>query len=141
VAYRDFRYVIPFLVQLWMFATPTVYMQPENFAEPISPSAQVTATRAVAIEGGPARRALAPPAASEKSSRYSDNHEGAVPNYIQTLMNLNPMVGLIAGFRAAMLGGPMPWHSLAWSGAGATVMFIIGCLYFRHVEDSFADVI
>lgn len=29
VAYRDFRYVIPFLVQLWMFATPTVYMQPE----------------------------------------------------------------------------------------------------------------
>ena len=28
VAYRDFRYVIPFLVQLWMFATPSVYMQP-----------------------------------------------------------------------------------------------------------------
>jgi hypothetical protein len=27
VAYRDFRYVIPFLVQLWMFATPSVYMQ------------------------------------------------------------------------------------------------------------------
>jgi lipopolysaccharide transport system permease protein len=30
VAYRDFRYVIPFLVQLWMFATPTVYMQPKG---------------------------------------------------------------------------------------------------------------
>ena len=29
VAYRDFRYVIPFLVQLGMFATPTVYMQPK----------------------------------------------------------------------------------------------------------------
>jgi lipopolysaccharide transport system permease protein len=29
VAYRDFRYVIPFLTQLWMFATPTVYMQPD----------------------------------------------------------------------------------------------------------------
>src|SRR5262249_50876007 len=28
VAYRDFRYVIPFLVQVWMFATPTIYMQP-----------------------------------------------------------------------------------------------------------------
>ena len=28
VKYRDFRYVIPFLVQFWMFATPTVYMQP-----------------------------------------------------------------------------------------------------------------
>lgn len=30
VTYRDFRYVIPFLVQLWMFATPTVYMQPDR---------------------------------------------------------------------------------------------------------------
>ena len=32
VAYRDFRYVIPFLVQLWMFATPTVYMQPGDYS-------------------------------------------------------------------------------------------------------------
>jgi lipopolysaccharide transport system permease protein len=32
VAYRDFRYVIPFLSQLWMFATPTVYMQPDGAA-------------------------------------------------------------------------------------------------------------
>lgn len=30
VAYRDFRYVVPFLVQLWMFATPTIYMQAES---------------------------------------------------------------------------------------------------------------
>ncbi len=30
VAYRDFRYVIPFLVQIWMLATPTIYMQPED---------------------------------------------------------------------------------------------------------------
>lgn len=30
VAYRDFRYVIPFLTQMWMFATPTVYMQPDT---------------------------------------------------------------------------------------------------------------
>jgi lipopolysaccharide transport system permease protein len=32
VAYRDFRYVIPFLTQLWMFATPSVYMQPDAAA-------------------------------------------------------------------------------------------------------------
>ena len=32
VAYRDFRYVIPFLTQFWMFATPTVYMQPDKDA-------------------------------------------------------------------------------------------------------------
>jgi len=30
VAYRDFRYVIPFMVQVWLFATPTIYMQPER---------------------------------------------------------------------------------------------------------------
>ena len=30
VAYRDFKHVIPFLVQVWMFTTPTVYMQPEG---------------------------------------------------------------------------------------------------------------
>src|SRR5205814_2834347 len=33
VRYRDFRYVIPFLVQFWMFATPTVYMQPPADAD------------------------------------------------------------------------------------------------------------
>src|SRR5207253_8473382 len=32
VAYRDFRYVVPFLVQVWMFATPTIYMQPSQGA-------------------------------------------------------------------------------------------------------------
>lgn len=32
VSYRDFRYVVPFLVQVWMFATPTVYMQPDAAA-------------------------------------------------------------------------------------------------------------
>lgn len=35
VAYRDFRYVIPFLTQFWMFATPTVYMQPDKDASPV----------------------------------------------------------------------------------------------------------
>ena len=33
VAYRDFRYVVPFMVQLWMFATPTIYMQPDRVAQ------------------------------------------------------------------------------------------------------------
>ena len=32
VAYRDFRYVIPFMVQLWMFCTPTIYMQSNRVA-------------------------------------------------------------------------------------------------------------
>jgi lipopolysaccharide transport system permease protein len=34
VAYRDFRHVVPFMVQLWMFATPTIYVQAEDFFAP-----------------------------------------------------------------------------------------------------------
>jgi len=34
VAYRDFRFVVPFMVQVWMFATPTIYMQPEQVISP-----------------------------------------------------------------------------------------------------------
>jgi lipopolysaccharide transport system permease protein len=36
VAYRDFRYVVPFSVQLWMFATPCIYLQPETVLEPLA---------------------------------------------------------------------------------------------------------
>jgi lipopolysaccharide transport system permease protein len=98
VAYRDFRYVIPFLLQVWMFATPTVYMQP-------------------AAEAG----------------------EGA--GIVQTLLALNPMTGLVAAFRAAAFGLPLPWGQLAISATVAVAAFLLGCLYFRKVEDTFADVI
>jgi lipopolysaccharide transport system permease protein len=95
VAYRDFRYVIPFLVQVGMFATPTVYMQPK---------ADATGT-------------------------------------LQALLVLNPMTSLIAAFRAAVLGGPIPWAPLSLASALVAGSFVLGCLYFRKVEDSFADVI
>jgi lipopolysaccharide transport system permease protein len=95
VAYRDFRYVIPFLVQIWMFATPTVYMQPES--------------------------------------------NGA--GWIDTLLALNPLTGLVGGFRAAVLGDPLPWTAIGTSAAIVAAMFVAGCLYFRRVEDSFADII
>jgi len=96
VAYRDFRYVIPFLVQLWMFATPTVYMQP-----------------AAAGESG----------------------------WLQALLALNPMTGLIAAFRASVLGTPIPWAELAGSTVTVVGTCLLGCYYFRKVEDTFADVI
>jgi lipopolysaccharide transport system permease protein len=95
VAYRDFRYVIPFLVQIWMFATPTVYMRPES--------------------------------------------TGA--GWISTVLAINPLTGLIGGFRDAILGDPLPWPALGLSAATVALMFVIGCLYFRRVEDSFADII
>ncbi len=99
VSYRDFRYVIPFLVQLWMFATPSVYMQVEEASE--------TAPR-----GWPS-----------------------------VLMALNPMTALIEAFRAATLGGPIPWASLGSAAACVVVACVVGCLYFRKVEDGFADII
>jgi lipopolysaccharide transport system permease protein len=127
VAYRDFRYVIPFLVQLWMFATPTIYMQPANYAAPAEPTATQPTEASV-------------PAGLATAARPAAN-EGVVPAYIQAFLNANPLVGLIAFFRAASLGGPLPWEPLAWSALGSVLLFIIGCLYFRHVEDSFADII
>lgn len=98
VAYRDFRYVIPFLIQLWMFATPTIYMD-------------------VFADGG------------ERSA------------LVEFLLTANPLTGLIAAFRASLLGTPMPWDLLGLSAAVALGLCFLGCLYFRKVEHRFADII
>jgi len=94
VEYRDVRYALTFLTQLWMFATPVAY-----------PSS-------------------------------------LVPAAIRPFYGLNPMAGVVEGFRWALLGkgqgpGPMLWISLAIVG----VMFVGGLLYFRRMESTFADVI
>jgi lipopolysaccharide transport system permease protein len=94
VTYRDFRYAVPFLIQLWMFATPSVYMDVDAV--------------------GPAGRAWLP---------------------------VNPAFGLIANFRAALLGGEVNWYSLAVSGVTSVALLLVGCLYFRRVERGFADII
>jgi ABC-type polysaccharide/polyol phosphate export systems, permease component len=95
VAYRDFRYVIPFLVQIWMFATPTIYMDP------------------------------------------SANGSGRM----EFILGLNPLTPLVASFRAATLGGPIPWLPLLGSALTAAALFLIGCGYYRRVEDEFSDII
>jgi lipopolysaccharide transport system permease protein len=94
VAYRDFRYVVPFMVQIWMFATPAVYMD--------------------ATSVGP---------------RW------------QTVLPLNPAYGLILNFRNAALGRPLDSYSLGVSLAVTALILVVGCLYFRRVERSFADII
>jgi lipopolysaccharide transport system permease protein len=54
---------------------------------------------------------------------------------------VNPLVGVIEGFRAAFLGtGPMPWDYLAIGTVSAVMLAITGCLYFRSRERLFADV-
>jgi lipopolysaccharide transport system permease protein len=95
VLYRDFRYVIPFLTQLWMFATPTVYMQPN------------------ATAGGG----------------------------VKALLALNPLTGLISSFRTACVGGAMDWRQWGVATAASVVVFLLGCLFFRRMEQGFADVI
>ena len=95
VAYRDFRHVVPFMVQLWMFATPCIYLQ------------------------------QAPEVGSPRG----------------LLLSLNPAYGLIANFRAACLGLPPDYAALAVSSGVGLVLLLAGCLYFRRVEGSFADII
>jgi lipopolysaccharide transport system permease protein len=59
----------------------------------------------------------------------------------QWLYALNPMVGVIEGFRSALLGTrPMPWEFLAIGMVSAAVIFVSGALYFRAKERLFADV-
>ena len=93
VAYRDFRYAIPFLVQFWMFATPVVY--------PVS----------------------------------------LVPEQWRWLMFLNPMAGLIDGYRAAFLGKPFDWAAISISLVVAAAVFAAAVAYFERVERRFADII
>jgi homopolymeric O-antigen transport system permease protein len=143
VAYRDFRYVIPFLVQLWMFATPTVYMQtPGTGSQELGMRSQASGVSSQEPRAEAALPSASPSHTGRDSRAAADSSSpSAVPAWIKHLLNLNPMTGLIAFFRAAVLGGPLPWRSLAYSAAGVAAAFVFGCLYFRRVEDSFADII
>jgi lipopolysaccharide transport system permease protein len=60
---------------------------------------------------------------------------------LQLLYSLNPMVGVIEGFRAALLGTrSMPWDFIAIGSASAVIIAVTGILYFRRREHLFADV-
>lgn len=94
VMYRDVRYVIPFLVQLWLFVSPVAY-----------PSS-------------------------------------LVPAPWDAVYGLNPMAGVIDGFRWALLGqSEPPGAMLAVSVAATAALLVGGLLYFRRMERSFADVV
>jgi lipopolysaccharide transport system permease protein len=96
--YRDFRYVIPFIVQLGMFISPVVYST-DAIRDKLSPLAM-------------------------------------------TLYSLNPMVGVIEGFRWALLGTATPPGPEFLISALATVVILIGGMfYFRRMECLIADLI
>jgi lipopolysaccharide transport system permease protein len=100
VEYRDVRYVVPFLVQLWLFVTPVIYP-----ASTLAPRLQ----------------RLGLPA---------------------WLWGINPMAGVVEGFRWAMLDAPTsPGSLIAASAVTGLALLISGTYYFRRVERSFADVV
>jgi lipopolysaccharide transport system permease protein len=64
-----------------------------------------------------------------------------VPPEWRWLFYVNPMSGVIEGFRSAFLGTPVNFAALAISMVIATVTFVIGISYFAKVERRFADLI
>jgi lipopolysaccharide transport system permease protein len=64
-----------------------------------------------------------------------------IPAKWRLLYALNPMVGMIAGFRAAVLGGPFPLDLVLVSAAASVLLLAAGLRYFTAVERRFADVI
>ncbi|MEO1084013.1 MAG: ABC transporter permease [Acidobacteriota bacterium] len=94
VQFRDVRYTVPFVTQLWLFATPIAY----------------------------------------PSSLLAEKW--------QLVYSLNPMVGVVEGFRWALLGTETaPGPIMAVSTAASLVLLISGAFYFRRMERNFADLV
>jgi len=64
-----------------------------------------------------------------------------IPGSWKILMGLNPMTGVVLGFRYAILGSPSPWPVMGLSLAVSVALFISGLLIFRRMERRFADII
>lgn len=94
VRYRDVKHTVPFLAQIWMYASPVAY--------PVS----------------------------------------LVPEHWQFLYAVNPMVGVIEGFRWALLGNDRPHFGvIALSAAMLMPLLLSGLLFFKRTERSFDDLI
>jgi lipopolysaccharide transport system permease protein len=65
---------------------------------------------------------------------------GLVPGRLRPVLALNPLTGIIGGFRAALLGQPLPWDLIGIGGAVAVALAASGAFYFRRMERLFADV-
>lgn len=64
-----------------------------------------------------------------------------IPEKYRILYSLNPIVGVVEGFRSCLLGSPMPW-TFIWPGIITTIiLFVSGALYFRRMERIIVDVI
>lgn len=64
-----------------------------------------------------------------------------VPERLRPFYSLNPLVGVVSGFRAAVLDqGPVPWGSMLTSFVVSLALLLVGLAYFRRVERAFADI-
>jgi len=93
VKYRDIRYALPFLMQLWMFVSPIIY--------PVS----------------------------------------MLPARWRWVLELNPLTGIISGFRAALLGRAFDWTALGISTGISLALLVYSAFSFRRMEKSFADIV
>lgn len=93
VKYRDLRHALPFIIQLWMFASPVIY--PAN----------------------------------------------VVPERWKWMVTINPVAGIIEGFRASLSGGAFDWAHLAISAVITLLLLVCSIYVFRRFEDTFADVV
>jgi lipopolysaccharide transport system permease protein len=64
-----------------------------------------------------------------------------IPSQYQLLLGLNPMTGMIVGFRNSVLGSPLDWELVALSAFTSVALFIAGLFIFRRTERRFADII
>ena len=94
VRYRDVKYALPFIIQIWLFITPIIY--PVTY----------------------------------------------LPAKYQKVLALNPMAGIVEGLRACLFSGhQMPWKLMGISWSVTVVLLIVGAVYFRKTEKTFADIV
>jgi lipopolysaccharide transport system permease protein len=93
VRYRDIPYVVPFLIQVWLYASPVIY--------PVT----------------------------------------VAPQAWRWVLALNPVTGMIDGFRWTLFGGTAHWGVFATSAGVSIVLLVGGLAYFRRTERRFADLV
>jgi lipopolysaccharide transport system permease protein len=93
VKYRDIRFALPFLIQLWMFMSPIIF--PTNFLPP--------------------------------KWRWA--------------LSLNPLTGIIEGYRSSIFGRPVDWSALGISTLIIVLLVVYASYSFRRMEKTFADIV